>query len=121
MNSEVLIDLICFCIFVFLQALFINGIYECFQGGCVQDMNTGKKCDGMIFYKINPSFFEKNKGKWWSYFIFYCVKCMSSFWGALTFWPVVIYFFGFHYEEIFVYLFDIGVLITLNWIIYKKL
>lgn len=78
-----------FFIFCFLQALFINGVHYCFQGGCVNDIKDGKVCKGEIFYKMAPRFFERNKNKTWFKPIGGCIKCMASVWGTITFWSVV--------------------------------
>lgn len=124
MNYEILnivLYLIGFCIFIFIQALVINGIYECFRGGCVDDINKGKVCNGNIFYKISPKFFEKHKDKIWTLPLWNCVKCMSSVWSALTFFPVAIWLFGFHWCELFIWAIDAFCLVTVNWYIYKKL
>lgn len=118
---DLLIRLIELFVFIVLQSLFINGVNECFKGGCINDMTDGKKCQGMIFYNINPDFFEKHKGSNWAKPFWTCVKCMSSVWGAATFWPVVVYLFGFNWVEIPVFIFDATALVTMNWIIYKKL
>jgi hypothetical protein len=103
-----LVKAILFCIFLVLQSLFINGVHYCFE-------------KGNVFYNINPAFFEKNKKKWWAYPLWSCVRCQSSVWGTATFWVAVIYIFGFHPIEIYIYVMDIFILVTLNWIIYKKL
>lgn len=110
-----------FCLFVILQALVINGIHYAFSGGCIPDIEKGKVCKGNILYLIRPAFFERNKDKNWSKPIFSCVRCMSSAYSIITYWPIVIYLFGFHYMEILIWLFDICILSSLNWIIYKKL
>lgn len=49
-----------------------------------------------------------------------CIKCMASFWGGLTFWPVVLYLFGFHFLEIPIFFADMFSLVYINWIFYKK-
>lgn len=113
--------LVGFCLFVVLQSLFINGINYSFSGGCVNEINKGKICKGNIFYMISPSFFEKCRGKWWTLPIWGCIRCQSSFWGAITFWPVVVYLFGFHWVQVGVFLFDVPILCSLNYYIYKKL
>lgn len=118
---DLLIKLIEFCVFIFLQGLFINGVNECCKGGCIEDMNTGKKCDGMIIWRLWPNFFERNKDKAWSRPFFSCVKCMSSVHGALTYWPAVIYLFGFNWVEIPVFVFDVFILVVVNFFIYKRL
>jgi hypothetical protein len=50
-----------------------------------------------------------------------CVKCMASFWGALTYWPVVTSVFGFHYWELPVFAFDVIILVYLNFYYHKQL
>lgn len=110
-----------FAIFVVLQSLAINGIYELFRGACVNDIDKGKVCGGNLFYMIAPNFFEKNKNKEWSKPLYTCIKCMASFWGAVTFFPVAIYLFGFHWEQIFIWMFDAFILVALNYFIYKQL
>jgi hypothetical protein len=115
--SGILIE---FILFMVVQSLFINGVHECFTGRCWQDVKDGYKCAGNVFYKINPKWFESAKGKWWADPLFNCVKCMSSLYGSLTFWPVVIYVYGFRWEEIFVWLIDIASLVYLNFFFYKK-
>lgn len=110
-----------FCLFVVLQSLAINGIHYAFQGGCLQEMNKGKVCKGNVFYMLWPAFFERNKTKWWSAPCWSCIRCMSSLWGAITFWPTTIYLFGFHWVQIGIFLFDVPTLCSLNFYIYKKL
>lgn len=110
-----------FILFAVMQAFFINGVFESCRGGCVNDTNKGRVCTGNIIYKINPKWFEKHKHEYYAKPFFGCIRCMGSFWGALTFWPLAIYFYGFHWEEIPVYIFDVFTLTTLNWWVYKRL
>lgn len=121
MIEQITLYIISFSIFVILQSLVINGIKTCFEGGCTNDIEKGIVCKGMIFYKLNPEFFERNKDTWWSPAVFTCIKCMASLWGTITYWPVVLFLFDFHFIEILVFIFDLFILVTLNWIIYKKL
>ncbi len=121
MIGQVALYIIGFTIFLALQSISINGIKICFEGGCTQDIEKGRICSGMIFYKINPEFFERNKNKWWASPTYGCIKCMSSFWGALTYWPIVLWLFGFHFIEIFVFVFDMFILVYLNFYFYKKI
>ena len=117
-----LIELIvAFFLFIFMQAAYINGFFEACRGGCVNEMNKGRICTGMVIYKLAPEWFDRNKHREWSKPIFSCVKCMSSFHGGITFWPAAIYFFGFHWVQVPVYVFDVFILVTVNWFIYKKL
>ncbi len=113
--------LIEFILFSILQAAYINGFFESCRGGCVDDLYKGRVCTGNIIYKINPEWFERNKHKYWCKPCFSCVRCMGSLHGAITFWPAAIYCYGFHLVQIPVYIFDVFVLVTLNWYIYKKL
>ncbi len=121
MITDVVLYLVAFAIFVIMQSFAINGIYELFRGGCVNDMIDGRKCSGNLFYMIAPEFFEKNKSKKWSNPFFSCVKCMASFYSFITFMPVVVYLFGFHFIELFAWAFDAFILVALNYFIYKKL
>ncbi len=124
MNQNLLNDvlyLVGFCLFVVLQSLAINGIHYALQGGCINDFNKGKVCKGNMLYMIWPTFFERNRSKWWSSAAYSCIKCMSSCWGAITFWPVVVYLFGFHWVQVGVFLFDVPILCSLNFYIYKRL
>lgn len=98
--------LVCFLIFVVLQSLFINGVKDLFG-------------EGMVLYKLRL-FIDKYVNEFWRKPIYSCVKCMSSFWGSITFFPFVIYLIGFRWEEIPVFIFDICVLVYLNYFFYKR-
>lgn len=113
--------LIDFLLFLVLQSLVINGIFECFQGGCVNDLTKGKVCSGNIFYLISPSFFEKHRGKKWTMPLWGCVRCMASVHGTITFWLAIYLFVGFDYREVFVWVGDVFALVFLNYYLYKKL
>lgn len=104
---EFLVNLIALMIFLILQSFFINGVYYSFS-------------KGNVFNRINPEFFEKHKKKIWALPLWSCIRCMSSVWGTATFWIPVIYFFGFCPIEMYVFIIDIGCLVTLNWIVFKK-
>ena len=121
MIEQIVLYVIGFAIFLILQSLAINGWHTCFEGGCVEDIHAGKKCSGNIFYKISPSFFEKNKGKEWARPLWGCVRCESSVIGALTYWPVVLSLFGFYSVEVLVFIFDVFILVSLNYYIYKRI
>lgn len=117
----ILIYIISFCLFILLQSLVINGIYYCFGGSCTDDLKKGRICNGNIFFLINPEFFERNKSKIWSRNLYSCPRCMASTYSLITFFPLVIYLFGFHYIELFAWVIDAFSLTTLNYIIFKKL
>lgn len=121
MIEQVVLYLISYVIFVFLEALAINGVHEAFKGSCYEDLKKGRVCSGNIFYKINPEFFERHKGKNWTMPWWGCIKCSSSGVGGVIFWATVLSVFGFKYFEIPLYIFNTFVLTTLNWWIYKKL
>lgn len=121
MISDVVLYLIGYLIFLLIEALAINGVYEAFKGNCWEDLKRGRLCEGNIFYKINPSFFEKHRGKSWTLPLWGCVKCQSSIIGGIIFWGAVLFLFGFHWVEIPIYVCNTFVLVTLNWIIYKKI
>lgn len=113
--------LICFSIFVVLQSLMLNGLYECFRGASMlKDNGDHDHYDGMIFYMIAPKFFERNKKKFWAK-TYTCIKCISGWGGTLTFWIVIIPAFGFYWFEFVGYVFDIFILVALNPFFYKKL
>lgn len=118
----VLINIICFFIFCIIQSIVINGIYECFSGGVLKDdINKTEKYQGMVFYMIAPRFFERNKRRNWSKPLWSCVKCMSSVYGAITFWPTVLIVYGFYPIEILIFIFDVFMLVYLNYYFHKKI
>jgi hypothetical protein len=107
-------------LFILLQAMVINGAFEAFRGKCLNDIEKGRICDGNIFYKLNPEFFERNKDKTWAKPFFGCVKCMASVWGAITFWPTAILLFGFHWEQFGIFVMDVFALVFVNFYLFKK-
>lgn len=117
----ILYYLVIFSVFVVLQSLFINGVHDCFKGKKLVDGVTSKvDYQGMIFYMMAPSFFEKYRYKIWTKNLWGCVKCMSLPYGAITFFPVAIYLLGWHWEEIPIFVFDVFILVYLNFYFYKK-
>lgn len=121
MKIELLYGIIGFCLFTIVQALVINGIHFCFSFSCTDDIHKGKICSGNVFYKLAPNFFQKHKSKTWTLPLYGCVRCMASLHSLWTYWPVVLILFGFNPIEIIVWIFDMFTLVTLNWIVYKKL
>lgn len=119
--TDILILLLCFVVFAIVQALFINGVHECFRGKKIVDEAGKVEYEGMIFYMMAPKFFEKHRHKQWSRPLWGCVKCQSSVWGALTYWPTVIYLFEFQWEQIFIFIIDVFMLVYLNAFFYKQL
>jgi len=107
MHSSILFyRLASFVIFIILQGLFINGVYESFQEGMV--LSPVKKFLSLFI----SEFFQLP--------LFGCIRCMASWWGTVTFMPTVIYLYGFHWVEIPIQVFDIFVLCFVNFFIYKK-
>lgn len=95
-----------FLIFVILQGLAING----FQ----QAMDEGMILNG---YK---NWLKKRK-PWVGKIGGLCIKCSASIGSIITFWPTVLHFYGWNPFEILVWLFDALALISINWIIFKRL
>lgn len=113
--------LVGFFLFVILQSLAINGVYEAFNGRCWDEMDKGRMCSGNIFFKLAPEFLHRNKSKNWALPIYGCVKCMSSVVGGTIYWSVVLSLFGFHWIEVLVWVWDVFILVSLNYYIHKKL
>lgn len=119
---EYLEYIIGFCLFVILQALSINGVHESMKGSPIKDdINHKVSYQGNIVYMLAPRLFEKYKYRYWAKPIFSCVRCMASMWGSLTYWPIIIILFGFNWIEVMVFVWDVPILVSLNYWIYKKL
>ena len=99
--------LICFSIFVVLQSLAINGIFEASR-------------EGMVIYPFRI-FLSRYISEYWMNPIFNCIRCMSSFWGAVTFFITVIPLFGFCWIELWGGALDVFILCSLNYFFYKRL
>lgn len=104
--NHVLYYLSCFFLFSVLQAMFINGVKEAFG-------------EGNILYPIRV-FLSKHISEFWCRPIFGCIKCMSSLWGAITFFPAVVYIYGVKWEFVVIYIFNVGVVSFLNNFFYKR-
>ena len=98
--------LVCFLIFSVLQAMFINGVKNCFE-------------EGMIFYGLRI-WIDEIFGDFFNKAIYKCIRCMSSVYGTLTFWGFVIPIFGFYKAEIPIYIADVFILVYLNYFLYKR-
>ncbi len=99
--------LINFILFIFIQGLFINGVNQSFK-------------EGMIFEKFGKWLDKNIKNDWIKHPLWKCVRCQSSFYGIITFVPLVIYIYGFHWIELPILVVDIFSLVTVNYFIYKK-
>lgn len=93
-------------IFVLFQGLAINGFQQAMD-------------DGMIFhpYKL----WLQKRPKWFSKPMGLCVQCSASVGSIVSFWPAVLYIYGWKPIEVFAWFFDIFVLVALNRLIYKFL
>lgn len=92
-------------IFVLFQGLAINGFQLAMDEGMI--LNPYKK------------WLQKRK-QWVGKIGGLCIKCASSLGGSITFWPSALYVFGFKPIEIFAWIFDIFVLVYVNFFLYKK-
>lgn len=109
-------------IFMLIQSFAINGLHYAFKVEFVKEGNEMK-------IKMNilapvARWISLRKGKFWLFVrkpIYECIRCMASVWGIITFLPTVIYLFGVHLWILPLLIFDILVLVSLNWFIYKRL
>lgn len=76
--------------------------------------------DGMILEGFGK-WCRKTLGDYWSKPISSCIKCMSSFYSMITYWPLVLWIFGFSVWEIPLFVVNVFILVSLNWFIYKRL
>lgn len=106
MNS-VIEYIVCFLLFVICQSLAINGLKETFS-------------KEHIFYPIAKFMDEKISAEWIKKPVYKCVRCMSSVWGTVTFWGFVIPIFGFYKIEIPIFIFDVFMLVYINYFFYKR-
>lgn len=93
-------------IFVLFQGLAINGFQLAMDEGMI--LNPYKK-----WLQKQKSWIGKPMGL--------CIKCSSSIGGAITFWPAALNAFGWHPIELFAWIFDVFVLVSINFFIYKRL
>jgi hypothetical protein len=94
-----------FFLFVVLQSLFINGVFESMR-------------EEMIFNSFKKWLVKKDF--WFGKALGLCVKCMGSAYGAITFWPYVLLRYGYDWREWLVFVFDVFILVFLNEFIFKK-
>ena len=103
---NIAISLLCFGVFCFLQALFINGV-------------KGAMDEGMILEGFKK-YVQKKLGDYWSKSWVGCIRCMASGWSAVTFWPAVLIGFGFEWWEVPLFVANVFILVCVNFYIYKK-
>lgn len=104
---NIVIGLAGFILFAIIQAFIINGYKESLN-------------EGMILYGFSKFIENTIKSEYWRKPITSCVRCLSSTIGAITFWPFVLIVFGWHWQEIFIYISDVFVLVYLSWYFYKR-
>lgn len=105
--NEYLQYIICFSLFVILQSFFINGWHQSFK-------------EGFIFSPVRL-WIKEYIGEYLSRPLFECIRCEASIIGSVTFWITVLPLFGFNAYEIWVCIADIFILVSANWLIYKKI
>ncbi len=110
------------------------------QGNLKGFLETIKLNEGLKYGALEDWLIPENKGDNKGYYVLYaetmkykynnwirkavglsCIKCGSSFYGPTTLVPVLIYLFGIRWEIVPVAIFNIGVLIFLNFYFYKAL
>lgn len=120
--SDIFFLVASFTLFICLQALFINGLHRTFRYECVDnDIKRGRVCTGLIFKNLAIWMDEHIKYDFVKKPIYKCVQCMSSVWGAITYWPAVLILFGWGWEEVPVFIFDVFILTIVTFQIYKKI
>jgi len=107
MVFDMFILLVSFILFVLVESLAINGVYESFT-------------NGNIFHRIAPGFIDSNRDKWWTKPLYSCTKCMASVWGSIFYWGTVLQVFGFHSFEIWAWIVNVFMLVVVNFQIYKR-
>jgi len=93
-------------IFVIFQGLAINGFQQAMG-------------DGMILEGYKK--WLKKQKLWFSNPMGLCIKCSASVGGTITFWPSALYAFGWRPIELFAWVFDIFVLVYVNFYLFKKI
>lgn len=95
-----------FLLFVLCQSIVILGISNSAEKGYILE-----KPAELVREKLGP---------FWSKPIIGCVRCMSSFWGSMTYWPMVIWKYDLHLWQLFIWPANIFALVFMNWFLYKR-
>jgi hypothetical protein len=98
--------LIVFLLFVICQGAFIVGLKSTFE-------------EKMILEKP-AKWIRETLGEYWSKPFVGCIRCMSSVYGFITYWPAVLYEYGFHFWQVPAFIFDVFVLVYVTWFLYRK-
>lgn len=94
-----------FLLFTLCQSVVILGISNAAEKGYILE---------------RPAKYIQEKLGWFSKPIIGCVRCMSSFWGSATYWPVVVWRYGFEWWEVGIWVANIFALVYVNWFLYKR-
>lgn len=104
---DILSYILFFLLLVVAQSLFINGLMICFEKGMIMEWW--------------PAFIKRViKNEYWHKPLFSCIRCMASVYGFITFWPAILYWFGFNWLQIPVFVVDVFSLVFVNFYLYKK-
>lgn len=101
-----LLYLIGFLVLCFSQSIFINGVKASMDEGMI--LSGFRK-----WIMAKNEFLGKPLGG--------CIKCMSSLFGGISYWPVVVFLFGFKWVEIPVFVANVFCLVYINFYLYKKI
>lgn len=115
--------MVAFSLFCLLQAFAINGLFYAFKWETKNKTNGDIEISGNLLFPV-AKWVGTRKSKFWKLIsrpFSQCIRCAASLWGAVTFFPIVIWVFGFEWWEFGVYVFDVLILVSLNWLVYKKL
>lgn len=104
---DLFVGIISFGVFAVLQALFINGVKESMSEGNILHWYS------ILIARIKSDWIRKPMGD--------CINCMASVFGGITYWPTVVMVFGFWWQEIPLFVFDVFILVYLNFYFYKKI
>ncbi len=97
-----------FLLLSIIQAYVINGIKEAMNEGHILFWFSK-----FIEKNVKSETIRKPLGK--------CIRCMASTGGAITYWPFVLFVFGWHWAEVPIFVANMFVLVVLNWLIFKKI
>lgn len=75
--------------------------------------------EGMIFEGA-AKWVRKYIKEWIAKPLTSCIKCMSSAWGGVTYWPVVVLLFDFQLWQVGLFVVDVFILTYLNFYLYKR-
>lgn len=103
---NIVIGLVAFLLFAFTQSLFINGVKNSME-------------EGMIL-EVFAKWAKKTLGEYWSKPVAGCIRCMASLYGAITYWPCVIIYFGVEWWQVPVFMCDVFVVVYINYFLYKR-